>query len=52
MEANEMDFPLGTQEYSDGRCTHSSRIILDPKDRKVTHLIVKEKQQPKIEGRG
>jgi sporulation protein YlmC with PRC-barrel domain len=45
-----MDIPVNAEVYcSDGRCGHSTYIIVNPVSRKVTHLVVKEKQAPHTE---
>jgi hypothetical protein len=45
-----MDIPMNAEAYcSDGRCGHSTYIIVNPISRKVTHLVVKEKRAPHSE---
>jgi sporulation protein YlmC with PRC-barrel domain len=45
-----MDIPMNAEVHcSDGRCGHSTYIIVNPISRKVTHLVVKEKQAPHTE---
>ena len=45
-----MNIPMNVDVYgSDGLCGRSSQVIVDPTNKQVTHLVVKEKQAPHTE---
>jgi hypothetical protein len=45
-----MNLPMNVNVYcSDGLCGHSSQVIVDPTNKQVTNLVVKEKQFPHTE---
>jgi sporulation protein YlmC with PRC-barrel domain len=45
-----MDIPVNAKvECADGRCGESTYLILNPVTRKVTHVVVQEKDLPHIE---
>lgn len=45
-----MNIPMNVDVYcSDGLCGRSSQVIVNPTNKQVTHLVVKEKQAPHTE---
>lgn len=45
-----MNLPMNVDVYcSDGLCGHASQVIVDPTNKQVTHLVVKEKHFPHTE---
>jgi len=45
-----MNIPMNVDVYcSDGLCGRSSQVIVNPTNKQITHLVVKEKQAPHTE---
>lgn len=45
-----MNIPMNVDVYcSDGLCGRSSQVIVNPMNKQVTHVVVKEKQAPHME---
>ena len=45
-----MDIPVGVEVHcSDGLCGQSTYVVVDPRDKEVTHVVVKEAQSPHTE---
>ncbi|HSR31232.1 MAG TPA: PRC-barrel domain-containing protein [Anaerolineae bacterium] len=45
-----MEIPLNVEVHcTDGRCGRSTHIILNPATEQITHIVVREKQQSRIE---
>ena len=45
-----MDIPVGVQVHcTDGLCGQSTYLVIDPRHKEVTHVVVKEAQSPHTE---
>ena len=45
-----MDIPMKAKvQCVDGPCGHSTRVIINPTNRKITHVVVEERQSPHAE---